>query len=252
MEPTPFDSASFDCLTHNILQDLMCLTFLADEKQLSLNPLSLRSPRPATAADPADPPIASSEKSELERRLDADIARVLGQEDCEDREEGGGAMPRHEETLDHNADKKSTRAPIARHEDDPGEDTWWPNRPLVSAAPDDATAATAAALLLENVAPPAGSIKPPTSLTGSISKEAPEEKEDKDSEGTSTISTPDTVEDRSQRDFDEKLKKDKLKTKMTFSDLDLIEVAHLQVGALKALMVLMTSSRHIDLLLVPK
>ena len=127
IDPWPFDSSSFDCLTHNILQDLMKLTFLADEKQLSVNPLSLRRPRqssvsedPSSSGKPSNTSSAS-DKGELERRLDADIARVLGQEDLEE-----------EECMDHNADKKKkARAPIACHEDDSpdelgvGGGAWW-------------------------------------------------------------------------------------------------------------------------------
>lgn len=207
----------------------MKLTFLADEKQISLNPLSLRRSQQFSMSAEEKPANDKAEKADLERRLDEDIARVLGQEEP------------MEENLDHNADKKKSRAPMASYDEDNQEDPWWQNR-VVGQPPSEEVSAN----LLQAMPGQEPALPDPSK------EEDKQEKEDKDSEGTSTVSTPDTVEDRSQRDFDEKLKPDLVKYRLTFCEADLVKVAHLQIGALKALVVLMTCSRHIDLLLVPK
>ncbi|CAH1796720.1 unnamed protein product [Owenia fusiformis] len=89
VDPLPFAASKLTGLTANMLQDLMKLTFITEEKQTQSN----KQPKSDTKSDVKD---AKDEASSLEKSLDADIAAALGEE-----------IP---QTVDHNADKKIDRA----------------------------------------------------------------------------------------------------------------------------------------------
>ena len=166
-------------------------------------------------------------RSELERHLDADIARVLGDEEPE--------------APDHNADKKVRVAPIATHDEDgaeePGGDTAV-MQTVVTPTSDE-----------QNFS---ADLTPVTSEFPEILPKSDQRQEKSPPKDVLIQEEPDQLTPSLTSSRESSTDSTTSKIFLAFSDIDLIEMSYLQSGALKALTVLMTSSHYLELLLVPR
>lgn len=84
LEPTGFDANRLLSLTPDVLQGLMKLTFVSDEKEAfdPLKPLNQRGPKQTHPCSGSSRRGSDdSDGKRLMRSLDADIARALGEEE---------------------------------------------------------------------------------------------------------------------------------------------------------------------------
>ena len=231
MEPVGFDAGLMSGLTPDLLQDLLKLTCLLDEKA------GVQQSETNSKTAQADATEAA-QQAELERKLDEDIARVLGEEE------------RNEE--DHNADKRGTTpgrrgsAPLALLEEVEN----------ISPPDDEGAAATEAAASASGEGKPDGD--------GSEDEDTWSD----DSDISSVCSCPreqnlDPAKEKSPSPVKEPLTPaippppPTERTKTPPKELELPESAHLQLveiqlASLRALSALLGHNHYLELLLVPR
>ena len=234
-----------------LLHDLMKLTFVSDEKH-ALNPLYPKPKTPEARVQIFERKTQQSKEAEqlrLEQSLDADIAHVLQSEDLDD----------------HNADKKqqapqlrrsssaenltSSHAPFLSRRASASAEVQELQQKIrhqlarLSADVDKApnTVNTVQSLTKQMLARVTQSLAPESGITQSTSSD------------TVPIHAASTVPEHPATTSKLSSKSDtSISSKLDISETDLMQMASVQLGALKTLSVLLGCDHYVELLLIPK
>ncbi len=289
-ESVTFDAGRLVGLTPNMFKELMKLTFIGDEKHM-VNPLLMRTKSPERRIDSKTAKcVEEAEKMRLEKCLDDDIARVLGAEEGEfelidhnaDKRAGGATRDNnaplaHDECMaevseisipaittdrDH-SQMRLVAQQIAEDidcevvdEDVRGEDAGV--LPLVSDILESSVAsATAQSTGGQGHQDRSNSHdydddEDDTSSMCSCERRGREEEEKEIGKEKEKMEARDRKTHESEQDRSPLSEPCGTKFVISMTDLELIQIASLQVSALKSLTVLLTSNHYMELLLIPK